>query len=515
MKDTIGGKTVIRLGPDAHRVNEEALRELSQFKDIYQRGGVLVRIGERGAKGERRAVPLQISQPVLMSMLSQVAYFRGDRGHELPPPWVVAYIHSSGFWEDIRELKAVIEYPVLTPSGRVLQRSGYDEETGLYYAPKISFAEVPDRPTWNDVVAARERLLDLVCDFPFSESFHRSAWLAGLLTFFARPAYDGSTPFFLVDANTRGAGKGFLCHVAALVALGTKMPVATQPSDEAEDGKMITSICRKGDVVKLIDNISRPFGSGKFDAALTTTVWEDRVLGVSELVSLPHFCIWWGTGNNVQFNARADTARRTLHMRLLSMEQNPEARSEFKHPNLKAHILAKRGLLVADCLTILRAWHLEREQGAAAPKPWGSFEEWSEVVRGAVVFAGLEDPIHAHESLAQLADTSANSLGDLIAGWAEICEAHKVEACTVRQALDWLCEDNEYKARSAGHELRFLQLRDALSELCSTGGRPLPDAKQLGYTLRSFRGRVIKDRYLETTGQRGMEGKQWAVKGKR
>lgn len=504
----------IYVNPDVPRVLDQAMAALARHNGIYQRGGELVRIALRTRRGETFYAPSAIPQSVLLRYLGEVCKFRGDRGFELAPNWVLSYLHACGEWPGIRELSYVVEYPVLTPRGHVLQKPGYDPETNLYFAPSAAYSPVPEYPTASDVAAARERVLDLVSDFPFSEAVHKAAWLAGVLTFFARPAYDGSTPFFLVDANTRGAGKGFLCHVASLIATGRKMPTATQPSDEAEDGKLITAVCRKGDVVKLIDNISKPFGSGKFDAALTSTHWEDRVLGQSEMLSLPHFTIWWGTGNNVQFRAGCDTARRTLHMRLLSMEQNPESRTEFKYPNLRKHILVHRGQLVADCLTLLRAWHVERERGASCPRPWGSFEEWSEIVRGAVLFAGLEDPIKAHENLAQLADTSMSSLADLIVGWQELLSAHSTEACTVRQALDWLAEDIEHKQRYPGHSLRFETLRDALAELCSTNGKLLPDARQLGYTLRSYRGRVVRDSYLETTGHNGKEGKQWTVKSK-
>ena len=78
----------------------------------------------------------------------------------------------------------------------VLQAEGYDPVTRVMYSPSTKFEFVPDRPSQNEVIEARERLLDLVVDFPFAQPVHRNAWLAGLLTFFARPAYDGATPFF-------------------------------------------------------------------------------------------------------------------------------------------------------------------------------------------------------------------------------------------------------------------------------------------------------------------------------
>ncbi|PSM32376.1 hypothetical protein BVG81_000640 [Haliangium sp. UPWRP_2] len=502
-------KTDIRIDADEARVNHEAVEAIANHPQLYQRSGELVSVLKRRRHGRLSPIISPLPPAVLRSWLTDVAQFRDHHGHAHPPEWCLHYVRSVGEW-GVPELDYAVEHPVIRPDGTVLQAEGYDPVTRVMYSPSTKFEFVPDRPSQNEVIEARERLLDLVVDFPFAQPVHRNAWLAGLLTFFARPAYDGATPFFLVDGNVRGAGKSFLCHVASLLATGRRMDPTTQAADEAEEGKLITAVCRAGDVCKLIDNITRPFGSGKFDAALTTTTWEDRLLGQSQLLSLVHRCIWFGTGNNVQFNARADTARRTLHIRLLSQEQNPEKRTGFKYPDLAGHILRHRGRYVADCLTLLRAYQVAKPTLNLKLKPWGSFEEWSEIVRGTIVFAGLDDPIEAHDHLTRIADNSASSLANLISGWRELCTAHDVEGCTVRQALEWLAEDVEYKRTSPGHTIRFNTLRDALVELCNTAGRPLPDAKQLGYALRGFRGRVVGDEYLECS-DREEGGRAWSV----
>ena len=499
----------IRIDADEARVNFEAVCAIACHPHLYQRAGELVQVVKRRRHGRLAPVIAPLSPAVLRSWLCEVAEFRSDRGREHPPDWCLNYVRSVGEW-DVPELDYAVEHPVLRPDGSVLQAEGYDPVTRVIYAPSARFEHIPDKPSQNEVIEARERLLDLVSDFPFAQPVHRNAWLAGLLTFFARPAYDGSTPFFLVDGNVRGAGKSFLCHVASLLATGRRMDPTTQAADEAEEGKLITAVCRAGDVCKLIDNITRPFGSGKFDAALTTTTWEDRLLGQSQLLSLVHRCIWWGTGNNVQFNSRADTARRTLHIRLLSQEQNPEKRTGFKYPDLAGHILRHRGRYVADCLTLLRAYQVAKPSAQLRLKPWGSFEEWSDLVRGTIVFCGLEDPIEAHDHLTRVADNSASALADLIAGWRDLCHTYEVEGCTVRQALEWLAEDLDFKRTNSGHQIRFGKLRDALAELCSAPGRPLPDAKQLGYAIRSFRGRVVGDEYLECS-EREEGGRTWSV----
>jgi hypothetical protein len=501
----------IRVNVDRKLVNDEAIRALAAAGDVYQRSGQLVRVRKTRKAG--RLVPSiePIPGAALGEKLSQVCRFIDGRGAIHVPDWCVPAVQARGEWDGVPHLAYAVEYPVLRPDGTVLQRTGYDEATQIFYCPSGAVELVPERPTYNEMVDARERLLDLVVDFPFSQPCHRSAWLAGVLTPFARPAYDGATPFFLVDANVRGAGKSFLCDVASLISTGRRMPKTTQAADEAEEGKRITAVARAGETVKLIDNISRPFGNGKFDAALTTTWWEDRLLGANDMYSGPLFCIWWGTGNNVQFAPRADTARRTLHIRLLSPDQNPEHRTTFKYPHLARYVTQHRARLMADCLTLLRYYELHKDSEQLKLKPWGSFEEWSELVRGTLVLCGLPDPIEAHEQLAELADTSANFLADLVAGWREMCEEQRVDGCTVREAISWLAEDLEYKSKNPGHRLRFTRLLDAVVELCGVKSNGLPDPQKLGFTLRSFRGRVTSGEYLETD-TRSKQGQLWTVK---
>lgn len=505
----------IYTGADEHRVNDEAVAALALCHGIYQRGGELVRVVEHLDDGKLTPKVEPIPTPSLRETLSRLCDFRNATNVRVhPPDWCVSAVANRGNWGGVRRLVSLVEYPVLLKSGAVLQSPGYDPDSFLLYAPSGQFQTVPLSPTAEEVTAARDRLLDLVCDFPFAEPVHRSAWLAGCLSLFARPGYDGATPFILIDGNVRGSGKSLLCDAAALIATGRRAPRTTQVADENEERKRITAVARAGDALILVDNIARPFGNGSFDSAITSTTWKERLLGQSEIQAFPLLTVWWGTGNNVQFRSGADTARRTLHIRLLSPDENPEARTNFKHPHLVQHILSQRGQLAADCLTLLRAWSVARKSGVdLGLKNWGSFEGWSAVVRGAIVYAGLPDPIEAHEEMNKMADTTSNALEDLVEGWYEMCHLqHADEGATVREALDWLAEDLEYKARTPGASLRFGQLWAALPELCKNlKGRNLPDAHELGLVLRSYRSRAKKGLKLEINGRQRNGGVLWVA----
>ena len=75
----------------------------------------------------------------------------GDGGtrkfHAHPPAWLVQGVESLGYWPGIRPLEAVVTAPVLLPDGRVLQRPGYDPDSGLLYQPDADYLPVPEKPT--------------------------------------------------------------------------------------------------------------------------------------------------------------------------------------------------------------------------------------------------------------------------------------------------------------------------------------------------------------------------------
>ncbi|HZZ77830.1 MAG TPA: hypothetical protein VFE62_04895 [Gemmataceae bacterium] len=261
---------------------------------------------------------------------------------------------------------------------------------------------------------AIQQLLDVVADFPFESLVHKSAWLAALLTPLARFAFQGNAPLFLVDANVRASGKGLLLKCISHILIGQGFTVATYTSDEDELRKRITSIALAGDRLVLFDNLTGTFGNGTLDAALTTSAWEDRILGGNRMARVPLMVTWYATGNNVVIVA--DTVRRICHIRLESPEERPEERRDFKHPNILEWIDKNRQRLLAAALTVLRAYFVAGcpDQGLPA---WGSFEGWSRIIRNALVWAGMPDPAETRHELQDRADIVAEGMGALIAAW--------------------------------------------------------------------------------------------------
>lgn len=282
-----------------------------------------------------------------------------------------------------------VNCPVLRPDGTVLQDSGLDPATGVLYLPTRDFPTVPQFPVMSQASAALADLLDLVKDFRFAGNEHKAAWLAGLLTYFARYAFDGPAPLFLIDNDLDRSGDRLLCDLVSVIATGRLAKKMMQVTDEAADLERINAIARAGDPFVIIDNISRPFGNFVIDAALTTSVWKERMAGTN-VVHYPLLTVWWGSGTNVLFRPDADTWRRILPIRLVSPDLNPDVAT------LIAHVKAHRARYVTAALTLLRAyWVIGRGKNDPQIPDWRGYSDWSAVVRKTVVWCGLADPYGA------------------------------------------------------------------------------------------------------------------------
>ena len=492
--DSDGPRQTILVDTDEERVISEAVTALSTRPDVFQRAGVLVHItresepprGIARPKGRTRIAVLP--RAILRERLASVAGWAREIEERVeaihPPMWAVEAVEARGQWPGIPRLEAVVEVPILRADGSVLQSKGYDNETGILWEPQAEFPQLPARPTKQDAERARNELLEVVCDFPLCDDYHRAAWLAAVLTPAARFAFHGPAPLFLIDANVRGAGKTRLADCIGLIAAGREMARMTAPTNNEEARKAITALALAGEPLILFDNISGVFGCGVLDAALTGTTWSDRLLGSSKIVAdVPLSAVWFATANNASL--AADTARRCLWIRLESPEETPEERSGFRHPDLLGWIRHERPRLAVAALTILRAYHVAGRPDMGL-KPWGSFEAWSDLVRAAVVWAGMPDPGATRRELTTQADREAVALRLLLDGWQEVNPSGR--GITVADALKALGEyPNDYAA-----------LRSALSEL--TSGDPAKgfNTRSIGMKLHHLRRRVIGGRFLDS-----------------
>jgi hypothetical protein len=342
-------------------------------------------------------------------------------------------------------------------------------------------------PTREEALKARDTLLEVFADFPFSDEAHRAATLAATITPYAMFAYDGPAPLIGIDAPTAvaGSGKSLLSDVIAVMATGRVMPRMAQAPDEVEERKRITSIALSGERLVLVDNLTRPLGSGALDAALTTPgEWTDRLLGSNKIMRARLHVLWFATANNMQ--VAGDTARRILNVRIDPKVERPEERTGFVHSDLLAWVRSERVTLVHAALTLLRGF-VAAGAPSRALRPWGSFDGWSRIVRAAVVFVGLPDPGDTRNALRGRADTEAAAFGDIVTGLETLLGGHGPEHG--REAAEIVQTLNSLPAAHA-------RLRTAFSEIRHLRSGQTLDAQALGFTLRKLRDRIVGGRRL-------------------
>lgn len=312
--------------------------------------------------------------------------------------------------------------------------------------------------------------------------------MAGVITPIVRSAFEGPSPLFLFDANVRGAGKTLLAQSVGCIALGRDLGVSNYSADPEELRKQITAIVIAGDPAILFDNLQGAIGGSTFDRMLTATYWSDRILGTNTTVNLPLRTTWYGTGNNVMLHG--DTCRRTLHCRLDVLEENPEDREGFTHPDLMAWIRRERTRLVVASLTIVAAY-LKAGRPALGLKPMGSFEGWSDVVRQSVVWAGCPDPCTTRDGLASMADSDTIALGSLLDTFAQFdCERR---GFIVSELITRCWGQN---GALPTDEVSVAVRSSVESLLGLPAGKP-PSSKSLGKKLSGWRRRNVHGRILD------------------
>jgi hypothetical protein len=486
---------------------DEVIATLAELDHgLYQRSGYLCRIAnvarvERTSEGERPVErPCIVDEnkdsfPDRVARLINFVRPKEKNGETVyvsqssPPKHVIAGVLARREYPGVRVIESVVEAPMMRADGSILDAPGYDAKTGLYYAPSIDFGQVPSKPARADALEAHEMLLDAIADFPFASPAHQSAAIAALLTLFARHAIGNApVPLMLIDKNVRGAGAGLLVDVIALIATGRPAPLITHPDDDAEMRKVLTTHLLAGASLVNIDNVNGNLGCASLDALLTGRTWDDRILGESRAANVEQIRITiFATANNAQI--QADTARRTLHIRMESPAERPEERTGFRHPHLREHVITHRAELARAALTVLRAYVVAGRPAQTMPA-WGSYEEWSAIVRGALVWLGRPDPAETRTALAENADTERRGLALLLDALADLDPrgAGLTAAEIIARAQD--------RGQFGGEPLNPA-LHEAVEEIApGVGGRP-PTAKSLGRRLTHMRRRVVGDRYLD------------------
>ncbi len=472
----------------------EAALQQSGGDPIFQRKDPIVRVIRLNEKartdGITRHAGALIIRPVdttyLIERLTASASFvkfdaRSNEWVAKDCPKAVAetYLARVSNWR-LPVLAGVVRGPTLRADGSVVNEAGYDSPTGIYLDPAgLVRVPLPERPTKDDAVAALTTLQSPFHHFPFVEQSDLATLISAVLTALVRKSLR-TAPLHLFRAPMPGSGKTLLADIVGLIATGIGATMITPGEDEEENAKRILAILVDGDEVVCFDNIVGTLESRCLCAVLTSDEFKGRLLGLTKNVHSSTRNTWLGTGNNVV--VVGDLTRRVLPCDIDPTCEHPEQR-QFDD-DLRRQILARRSGLVGAGLTILRAYILAGRPGQGLSS-YGSFEEWSDLVRAAIVWAGGADACDGRGRLQQV-DPVRGTVRTVFRAWQATIG---FSAVTARDAIK--CAESDASKLLLG----------ALSEIPRGRERTL-DSRALGNWLSDRRGWVDSGLRIVHAGDR-------------
>jgi putative DNA primase/helicase len=364
---------------------------------FYQCDRTLVRIVAVQAKasdGSAVNTPgiLPVSLPALARALGQSARWkkptRAGTVPVDPPREVVEQIGSMiGEWR-FPPLTGVIGTQTMRADGSLLLAEGYDPTTGLYLLCPPRMATIVDRPTQRDAEAALSLLNELLFDFPFVDNASRSVGISMLMTPVLRGALAPAVPMHVVTAPTPGTGKSYLLDLASVIAVGERCAVMSVAPKEEETEKRLIGAALNGHPIIALDNCNGILRGDFLCQVTERPTLRVRQLGGSALVVISNVFTIFANGNNVTVSA--DLTRRTIQCVLDSNMEDPTQRTFRGNP--LGTVLADRGRYIAAILTIARAYLAAGKPNLPHRLP--SYERWSELVCGALVWLGRDNPMN-------------------------------------------------------------------------------------------------------------------------
>jgi hypothetical protein len=412
----------------------------------------------------------------------------GDKVRDSKPPKEVAADILSNPHRDLPPLDAVVSTPVFDAKWRLLSTPGYhrDARLWLHLNEDAATYDVPIRPTDDDLAAARALLLnDLLVDFPFTADSDRAHTVAALLLPFARRMFSGPTPIHLLEAPGPGSGKTLLAELISLIFLGHIAGSMTLTKNEDETRKKITAVLIRGHAVIIIDNNEGGLSSSQIAAVITNELWDDRILGVSQMVSPPNRALWLASANNPSLSP--EIARRSIRIRLDPGVEQPWLRTEFKHKSIIEWTKEHRPALVRAILTIVRSWI-----AAGAPqgtKTLGSFEAWSRTIGGMIAHLGLPGFLADADEFYAAADAESSDWRAFVAGW---WDQHRDGPVGVRALLE------------------LAEAKDLVTFAC-TGASDQARRVKFGKALNGLRGRKFGDLQVVITTDGHSKARQYRL----
>jgi DNA primase catalytic core len=325
-------------------------------------------------------------------------------------------------------LTRIVGCPVFAADGTLQTTPGYSAASKTYFVPDAGFMvpDVSSCPSTAEVQEAKRLLMqELMGQFPFVADADRAHALCAALLPFGRELIHGPTPIHDFEAPGPGTGKTLLCEAGMLPALGRPATAMTEGKDEDEWRKRLLAKLMSAPSVVFTDNVRRRVDASSLASAVTAyPLWEDRLLGKSEIIRVPVRCAWILTGNNPAFSS--EMTRRTVRIRLDAKQDQPWLRTGFQHPSLIEWATENRGRLVWAALSLIQAWiAADRPRGNSV---LGMFEAWAHVMGGILDIAEVPGFLGNLQDFYANADTEGECWRVFVLAWWKTHSDNEVKA---------------------------------------------------------------------------------------
>lgn len=361
-------------------------------------------------------------------------------------------------------LDRIVHVPVFSASGKLQTEQGYNDETQLllHFSKGFEALSISDTPSGEEVDEALEILLDnALHSFPFADGTPEEAGkrphkgdepydptrgvgsranaLAMILQPFCREMIDGPTPAYHIDKSTPGTGANYLVDVLTIPFTGDKAhPKPLSPSNE-EARKVITASLLTGKPIQFFDNINHKIDSGELASALTAGTWEDRILGSSEIVTIPVKAQWIFAGNNMSLSDELTRRMVPIHMDADHAQPQYRGKEWFKHFPIQKYCLDHRAEMVWACHTLIQNWIAKGQKKGSLM--YNSFDSWASTMSGILescnVYGLMSNAAHYVETRNMDKNNDANIM-EMIYEAAKI--NGKIHGFTSQEATSWLTD---------------------------------------------------------------------------
>lgn len=376
-----------------------------------------------------------------------------------------------------RTLKGVSLTPLLTKSGEIKSKSGYDDVTEIFYHLENNWPSCESDFSKESALNALNLLIRPLSEFPFASDADRSVYLAAILTNYTK-LFVTHKPLFGISANAAGSGKSMLLDMIGIQLGLETLPALNWGKTEEESEKRLTSKMLMGDSVILIDNIEQALSSETLCSYLTQGHISFRILGKSQIASLPTTALILANGNNLTIVG--DLNRRTLISNLIVECERPELRTFEFCP--KKYCIDNRFELVNAALIVLSSY-IRNGSPKQNLTPMGSFEDWSNMVRSCLVWLGLADPNAVVEETRNR-DPEMQRLKSILNLWHELFGESELFVNEIQTAI----LEKKYHTTHADLKILFLSVAGGNDFLKSVGRYMARNENRLIGNLKIVRG---------------------------